>query len=142
LITPVKAKPEQAEGVFNLWISNKDAFRLDSSYSDSSNARKYIDWLRCECAAGRVWVVIHDDKVVGLAVMHSAKSEIWYLAVEESQRKKGIGLSIVGHMQSINLELEAEVRTAEAKKLLEKCGFVHNGRNSKSGDPILSWKRE
>jgi len=142
LTAPVRATPEQAENVFELWISAKDAFQLHESYSDPSNRRKNIDWLQEEAAAGRVWIVEEDNKITGLAIIHSDKPEIWYLVVRQGYRGLGIGASIVRHLQSdvADDQLNAESRTPEAKALFEKCGFRQTGE-SREGFPILTWTK-
>jgi ribosomal protein S18 acetylase RimI-like enzyme len=139
---PVKAKPDQVESIFDLWISAKDAFGLAEKYSTPSYKSDCINWLREECVAGRVWIVMLENSITGLAIMHFSKPEIWYLVVKDSYRRSGIGLSILRHLQGIFSKLEAETRTPEARKLFEKCCFVHENGYSAKSHPILIWKKE
>lgn len=121
---------------------------IDARVRDIRGRRTFIERA---IAAGECHVAVDGGAIVGFVVFDRSLYDqpfISLLVVDGSQRRRGIGATLMHHIESICPEEKLFTSTNESnapmRRLCEKLGFVQSGHieNLDDGDPeIVYFKR-
>lgn len=116
--------------------------RDDIPLHESFQERDSVDWVGRECSARRVWLIEAKGAVVAAMVMRGA--EIFYLAVSESHRRRGLAAALVAQAKMYCRNRGWEGLNARSRRgnsriaaLLTKEGFRPNWA---ADDPQEGWR--
>jgi len=121
---------------------------IDPRVIDTPGRRPFIERA---IAAGECYVAASSDEIVGYAVFDRSFFEqpfVSLLIVAEPQRRRGIGVVLMRHLESISpgdkLFTSTNASNTPMQRLCEQLGFVRSGyiEHLDEGDPeIIYFKR-
>ncbi len=118
---------------------------VDDDYAQSLVSNWWLDYFSGPIDAGRVLVVMADDRMVGMAEFDQIGDDwvIWKLYIESDQRSRGLGARLLDAVVAELPEgtrrvvLEHVVSNEDAARFYEREGF-ELGRIDEAEDPRLS----
>jgi ribosomal protein S18 acetylase RimI-like enzyme len=138
--TPSLASDDDAERLMRLLCSASQEIGLSEGVCSPEKLPQYVNWMRKECQARRVWMLCEDGALLGMLILDENEDRILYVVVANDARRRGLGSILIRHVQS-RASLCAEARNEPSRRMLQRCGFQDTGKVSPSGHPILSWRR-
>ena len=120
--TPRFARAAEASTVFHiLW-----SCRREIPLKDSFNSKNQLQRIRDQCRSKKLLVVGSGGDIFGVMLLRA--NEIFYLAVTESYRRRGIARSLIAYAKKRWPKLTAKTREDNARTiaLLEKESFYHD----------------
>jgi hypothetical protein len=138
------ARWDDASALVDLWCSARDEIGLAPHVCNEPNRIQNLKWMEKHCLHKCVLIAKIDDALIGFLMFDGTKT-ISYVVVSLLQRGKGVGPLLVREfLRSDNYqELKAEARNERSRRMLERCGFIHEGDYDLTKKyPILVWRSD
>jgi ribosomal protein S18 acetylase RimI-like enzyme len=138
---PRLALAAEAASLLEMLVAAREDIGLAARFDNSA---PYQQWMHQACDGERVWVVGQSGRVQAMVVLgnrDSAAMNLSYLVVSAEYRRRGLGESLVQHLQSLEHALRAEPRNSASAALLAKLGFIDDPHlTDLSGHKIVAWR--
>jgi len=152
LTAPKLARKAEAGALAQLFCTGEKEMCLKSDTCSPENRARLTEVIEEKCSSRRLWSIRVGAHHIGMIVLGSRITgegfditEISYVVVDPNFRGKGVGTTLVRHIQSQHkiASLRAEARNPCSIRMLTRCGFQPDGEKSPCGDhPFLVWHGE
>jgi ribosomal protein S18 acetylase RimI-like enzyme len=141
------AKKTDAPALAALFCSGERELNLKPSVCSPENRQNLIQLFVEKCSSRKVRIVSNGPILVGMLMIGARKNGVTaidYVVVDQEFRRKGVGPILIRHFirsRKAIISLRAEAINEYSKRMLMRCGFQTDGKQSLSGYPFLVWHR-
>jgi hypothetical protein len=131
----------------DLFCAGADAIGIVPEACTQENRPRLLNKLRQDCEQKLVWVLEHGGDLQGVLILSSNPEEIMYVVTSERWKRRGVGSSLIHHIQGTSIALRADAHNSKSEGLLKRCGFIDSGRKARPKHPpgaeypIYEWRR-